>query len=217
MGFSIGGGALSYPASLYDVFNFLLLSTPQGEPIWFFIVIVFLYLFIFFSFSIKSVKQPVYILTLIILIYAVVVRASMIGLHWYNSVICFPVGTIIASKINVLKQYANIRYLVLFGLFFLTLYPKGQCMVAILFSISTVIVMRLIPFQESVFYAWLKYIGNNSLLFFFSHCLGINICPISPNQFGFVVYCMIIFVLSLAFTFLFSVLQKPVIKKLSLN
>lgn len=208
---------ISYSRNLVswdDLLFVFLLSLPNGEPIWFFIVITFVYLVTFSIFRYKIV-HPIYVITLSVLIYAVVVRASMIGLHWYNSIICFPAGLLIAKYYAYLKSYASYKYLILIFLLFLLNYPKAQCFSGILFSLIFLIVFRYIPFQACRIFNWLKFIGDNSLLFFFSHSLGFLLCPIKPSQFNFFVYCLVEFLISMIITYLMYLIQKPILKVLN--
>lgn len=197
-----------------NIFYFFLLSTSNGEPYWFLIVILGLYVITFVLFTNKKISDPILYLTIAVLLYAVIMRASMLGLHWYNSVICFPVGMYVGKYITKIKSLSMIPLLGIFLLYFLTLYPKGQCAVVLLFSFISVIVMKFLPFQDSKLISWVKYVGDNSLLFFFAHGLAIRLVIDLFNTNNIATNYIAAFVLSLGITVFYSLIQKLIMNNL---
>lgn len=144
---------------------FFTFAVPYAET-WFFRVIVSLYILVYITF--KFCKKNVLSVGIIVLLcscyYLYVSKYSGLGRWWYNSIMCFPLGMIIAyfrttiSKINPLAITLLLQILFILVI----LYTKSDMLWCMSFSLAILFLCNFISLNIYIF----NWVGTNSLFFY---------------------------------------------------
>ena len=145
-----------------NLLDFVTLTIPNTTS-WFFKVIIATYIVIFLTFrtSMKILYKVGLVMALFILYY--IVSCNLLPDFWFTSVLCFPVGMLVAYK----KKLFNDKIQLLIAIAFIPLFFKMQgeqvrFMTSIAFCFFILYFIRFVKYNSSA----LKYIGINSLCFY---------------------------------------------------
>ena len=151
-----------YTIDCYSLIDFFTLTIP-GTTTWFFKVIVVLHIMVYFIFKINVTrKNKVIIISIISLIYYVV-AVRYLPDYWYTSVLCFPMGMIVALKKSWFTTYIQIINCFVFIVCLKLIHRMDMLFItAITFCFATLFVIRYIKINSKK----LNFIGTNSLCFY---------------------------------------------------
>lgn len=145
-----------------NLIDFLTLTIPHTTT-WFFKVIVLTYIVTFLIFKLKISKGLKVGFVVFVSIIYYVISSRLLPDFWYTSVLCFPMGMIVA----LYKSSFNTKLQLLLSILFVPCFWKIQDLhwrfvTAILFCFFVLFLIRFIRYKSFV----LNYIGVNSLCFY---------------------------------------------------
>lgn len=144
---------------------FFTLRSP-GRETWFYQVIIGTYFVTFLIFRyIRNDKFRLSILLGCCFIYSIIMRKYSTGPWWYNSIFNFPLGVICANYYKIIDKISDIFVLFLSGITYLLVYRF--IMIDIIESLSFTIFIIWIVKYIDIRSRYLKFVGVNSLLFYF--------------------------------------------------
>ncbi len=142
--------------------DFLSLTIPYTTT-WFFKVIVLTYIVTFFIFKLKIDKGTKVGLIVFLSVIYYVISSKLLPDYWYTSVLCFPMGMVVAHC----RPRFNTKLQLLLSILFVPCFWKIQDLhwrfvTAILFCFFALFIIRFVRYKSSL----LNYIGVNSLCFY---------------------------------------------------
>lgn len=142
--------------------DFFTLGLPQNEA-WFFKCIVFLYITSFIIYRHCRMRQIV--LGLVVGAWIVVTMKFGTGCWWWNTILNFPIGMLVAMNYDRVKSLPCIPVFLLAGLYYLIFYRYLRCslLASICFSVAAIEFVRMMPIRNK----FLSFIGVESLAFYF--------------------------------------------------
>ena len=164
----------SYIVSLFSM------DLLHYNNLWFLKVITLLYLFVMLvSLFFISMRIRVLIVFGGVTLYSIVAAILGLGTWWYNSILCFPLGMLLAlnyHKIQTETKKINnhnilISFLVVFLISIILLYVFRNVLFAIVSSISFSIIAIIFIAYFSPQSKFLHFVGVNSLIFYISNIL----------------------------------------------
>lgn len=137
--------------------------TIPGTTTWFFKIIIALYIIVYLIFKMKmSNESKVVCVSLISLIYYFMAMKQLPD-FWYTSILCFPIGMIVALKKNRFTTFIQILGCLIFIVCFKYIQRMDMRFItAITFCFAVLFVMRYVTKNSKI----LNYIGTNSLCFY---------------------------------------------------
>lgn len=146
----------------FIMIDFLSLTIP-GTTTWFFKVIIALYIISYVVFKNNISKEFKVLLISIITMTYYLIALKYLPDFWYTSVLCFPIGMIVALKKQWFTIYTQILGFLLFILCFKYMQREDmRFTTAITFCFAVLFVMRYVTIKSQM----LKYIGKHSLCFY---------------------------------------------------
>ena len=165
--------------TLHLLEEFVTFSIHPDTENWFFKVIVIVYMITIGLFK-CSLKNSIRIAILFILsfTYLLVMRGTGLGQWWYNTILCFPVGALVAYRYNFFSSLNPVivsltSFGLLLGLFFVHMNT------IVLHLCFVILCSYIIPLFKQLKFSggfWNKqnrllyYIGYNSFIFYFIEC-----------------------------------------------
>lgn len=191
-----------------NLIDFLTLTIPHTTT-WFFKVIVLTYIVTFLIFKLNVNRGwKVGMVTFVSVIYYVI-SSKFLPDFWYTSVLCFPMGMIVA----LCKSRLNTKLQLLLSMLFVPCFWKMQDLhwrfvTAILFCFFVLFLIRFVRYKSSV----LNYIGVNSLCFYlFQLALLQNLHMLTSNP---LVYMLLMVGCVFIFTFMYVKWLQPISNKI---
>ena len=147
--------------------DFLTISLPYGIDIWFFKVIIGLYVAIILLFKLP-ISDILRIIVMFIMVfgYYIIMRGLSFEPWWYNSVLCFPLGMLFASRKELVKNNSLSIFMIV-GCFILSMVTTIGFFPYITFALCAVWFVRVVNINAI---PGLKFIGINSLLYYLFEC-----------------------------------------------
>ena len=178
--------------------EFLTLSIHPDVENWFFKVIIGIYIVTILLYTVK-LRQSVRIglLFLFVVAYLFAMRSAGFGSWWYNTVLCFPIGTFVAYRKEWFAKLSPIPMMFLSFLLIVMISAVhfNDIALHLLFTCFCVYAISVVNINNR----WLYFIGYNSLVFYFMECPVLDeIMKFSYSNFP--SYCL----LSLIGTYLLS-------------
>lgn len=191
-----------------NLIDFLTLTIPHTTT-WFFKVIVLTYIVTFLIFKLNVNRGwKVGMVTFVSVIYYVI-SSKFLPDFWYTSVLCFPMGMIVAHC----KLRLNTKLQLLLSVLFVPCFWKMQDLhwrfvTAILFCFFVLFLIRFVRYKSFV----LNYIGVNSLCFYlFQLALLRNLHMITSNP---LIYMLLMVGCVFIFTFMYVKWLQPISNKI---
>ena len=146
---------------------FLFTWMVYGIDIWFFKVIIGLYIAIILLFKLPiSDTLRVIVMFIMVFGYYIIMRGLSFESWWYNSVLCFPLGMLFASRKELVKNNSLSIFMIV-GCFVLSMVTTIGFFPYITFALCAVWFVRVVNFNAI---PGLKFIGINSLLYYLFEC-----------------------------------------------
>ena len=142
--------------------DFLTLTIPPTTT-WFFKVIVLTYIVTFLIFKLNVKRELKVGLVALGYVMYYVISSKLLPDFWYTSVLCFPIGMIVA----LYKSNLNTKLQLLLSILFVPCFweikdLQWRFITAILFCFFVLFLVRFVRYKSYV----LRYIGTNSLCFY---------------------------------------------------
>lgn len=191
-----------------NLIEFLTLTIPHTTT-WFFKVIVLTYIVTFVAFKLQvnnGVKVGL-VASLSVVYYAM--SSKLLPDFWYTSVLCFPMGMLVA----LCKSKFNTKLQLLLSILFVPCFWKIQdlqwrFLTAILFCFFVLFLIRFVRYKSSV----LNYIGVNSLCFYlFQLALLQNLHTLTSNA---LIYALLMVGCVSMFTIIYVRWLQPISNKI---
>lgn len=163
-----------------ELLNFITLTIPNTTS-WFFKVIVVTYIvtFLVFRSHMKELFKVGLIVGICILYY--IISCNFLPDFWFTSVLCFPIGMIVAYRKNIFSDKLQLFLAIAFiPLFFKLQGVQVRFITSIMFCFFVLYLIRIIKYKSFV----LNYIGVNSLCFYlFQLALLQNLHDVTSSPF----------------------------------
>lgn len=163
-----------------DLLNFITLTIPNTTS-WFFKVIVVTYIvtFLVFRSHMKELFKVGLIVGICILYY--IISCNFLPDFWFTSVLCFPIGMIVAYRKNIFSDKLQLFLAIAFIPLFLKMQGvQVRFITSIMFCFFVLYLIRIIKYKSFV----LNYIGVNSLCFYlFQLALLQNLHDVTSSPF----------------------------------
>ena len=170
---------------------------PHTEN-WFFKVIVAAYIVIILLFKMRlSARNRVLLLFALSLAYLIYMKSNSQGEWWYNTILLFPIGALVAWSKDYFERLSPLRAgsVCLLLLASVLVYRANMILFHIAFVFICIYAIRWVNIRNRILY----FIGYNSFVFYFMEC------PILDNVMKFTYHNFIIYtLLSLLGTFALS-------------
>lgn len=160
--------------------SFLLMSLLHYNDLWFLKVITVLYVFVMLvSLVTMTMRIRVAIVLGGVALYSIVAARFGLGTWWYNSILCFPLGMICASRCDKIQKIMGeintrnvlIFFIVLFLIFYMLMYVFRNVLFASLSSLFFSMIAIILIAYFSPQSKFLQFVGVNSLIFYISNIL----------------------------------------------
>lgn len=159
--------AIWKPSSLnLSLLHYFFTLRSPGRETWFYQVIIGTYFVTYFiSRYINNDKFRLPILLGCCFLYVIIMRKYSTGPWWYNSILNFPMGVICAKYFKIIDRIPDIFILLLSGITYLLAYRyiKIDIIESLSFTIFIIWIVKYIDIRSR----YLKFVGVNSLLFYF--------------------------------------------------
>lgn len=191
-----------------NLIDFLTLTIPPTTT-WFFKVIVLTYVVTFLIFKLTIANHYKVGLVVVLAVIYYTVSCKLLPDFWFTSILCFPVGMIVAlykSKFNTKMQFLLSVLFVPF--FFKVQTVQLRFMTAILFCFFVLYLIRFFKYKSAI----LNYIGVNSLCFYlFQLALMYNLHIFTSNP---LMYLMLVVVGVSVLTIVYVSWLQPISNKI---
>lgn len=177
----------SFPTDDNLFADFVSLRMPNTDT-WFFRTILALYV-LYFGLARYLKSYAGILMSFVIVLYVAILVYYEVSPSWWNTIMCFPIGILYASRPNMCRRIPFV-WLVVLGVLFVTLYKYSP--IALIGAISTPIILSLmcaylstivvIPPKVPV----LTFIGINSLYMYFMETIPIEY--LVSGEVGFVIF-----------------------------
>lgn len=191
-----------------ELLNFITLTIPNTTS-WFFKVIVVTYIVTFLVFRSHMKEQFKVGLIVGICILYYIISCNFLPDFWFTSVLCFPIGMIVAYRQNIFSDKLQLFLAISFiPLFFKMQGVQVRFITSIMFCFFVLYLIRIIKYKSFV----LNYIGVNSLCFYlFQLALLQNLHDVTSSPF---LYSLIVILSVILMSVLYVKMIQPYSNKL---
>jgi membrane-bound acyltransferase YfiQ involved in biofilm formation len=170
----------SYTLKDFVVYSLEIKYLSTGSALWYIIATLYLYLAFYIAFKYFKAKHSLVVLTFLTLLYVVFCKYLHVGIWWYNTALCFPVGAYLSYKKDLIINFIKNNYIKTFTVslvgcmitFISFIHPlKGQLIwnvaFTMFFSIFVISAMLKINLNSKVY----KFLGEISYEMYLTHMM----------------------------------------------
>ena len=137
---------------------------------WFFKVIAVTYIITIALFRLRMNNSTrIFIISALALLYLVIMKELGFGQWWYNNILCFPIGAIVAHNYSFFEKLSSLMMSIFTFVLMLIIYlvHMNTLVFHLLFVFFSIYAIRIISINHNKL---LYFIGYNSFIFYFIEC-----------------------------------------------